>query len=376
MIMRSIGPSAMSPAFAATATVKPCHGDGVEHCHLGPTNAGSAVVVGCPKRAITRTSAPSSPIAQFRSPRLKNPQMAMSQRLLMPSSPVSQFRTPASPLPPWRSPLPKNRVNLAGTSQSVSQAGQQAQSKAACAAPPDVFRQLQAVIADELHAYCKTLVADAVNHLQADRGEILTADAMNHWKAGMDERLKAEQEVMEVFAKQLQAFEQKLQCLAAGMNNMEMRLSKTASLQLSAHAEHQTFENHATAVLESLEGSLQEVHRNLKQASIPQFSALTKQACGNFMHVQPDNGGQLHPPLASSNAPSCATGKGVSLGAEQFQVGPETSNTIEVLEATLASMQEHEHEQIRRLREKIQHTGVAHGGCNGAIVSSWSVKSG
>jgi hypothetical protein len=216
-----------------------------------------------------------------------------------------------------------------------------------------VFRQLQTDIAQELRAYCKTLVADAMSHLKTGRDEILGADAMNHLRAGMDECLKAENELLEDFSKQLQACEQKLQCLAAGVSNMEMRLSKTASQQqLSAHV--QTFESHATAVFKSFEESVQQVQRNLRQAGIPQFDALPKQPCGNFMHSRTDSGGKLHPPSASSNEHFSATGKCASLAPEQFQVRQETSFMIEALETTLASMQEHEHEQIRRLRERIR----------------------
>lgn len=201
--------------------------------------------------------------------------------------------------------------------------------------------QLQTVIAEELRAYCKTLVADAMNHLKAGGAEILGADAMNLLRAGMDDRLKAESELREDFSRQLQACEQKLQ-------RLEMRLSKTASQQqLSAHV--QTLESHASAVFQTLEESLQQVQRDLRQAGISQVDTPPTQTCGRA-----DSGGKLHPPSASSKEDFPATGKGISLAPEPFQVRPETSFMIEALETTLASMQEHEHEQIRRLRERIR----------------------
>jgi len=213
---------------------------------------------------------------------------------------------------------------------------------AACATPTpsDSFRQLQTVLTAELRAYCKILVAEQ-------------EAAISHFKASVDDRLKAESEQREHFAKQLQDFGQKQQCLAGGLSNMDLRLTKTASQQVSAHAEHQTFENQITAVFQSLEEALQEV-RKMLQAGIPQFDAPAELTCRNLVvHGPKDNGGQLHPPSESSSAPPFATG------------------TIDFLEAALASMQQHEHEQIHRLRGRIRdlqdHRGVALGGCTGAV---------
>jgi len=221
-----------------------------------------------------------------------------------------------------------------------------------CAAPSNSFRHLQAVITAELRAYCKMLVAEQ-------------EAALNHLKVALDQRLKVDSEQREDFAKQLQNFEQKLQCLEGSLSNMDLRLAKTASQQALAHSELQTFENHATGVFQSFEESLQEIHRKLLQASIPQFKTLQEQTCRNLVvHGPKDGGGRLHPPSASSNAPPSTIGIEASLAPEQFPAR-EATLTVECLEVALASMQEHEHEQIRRLRERIR-TPTSHGGFNSA----------
>lgn len=207
-----------------------------------------------------------------------------------------------------------------------------------CAVTPDMFKHLQAVLAAELRSYCKTLLTEQES-------------AMERLKAALDEQLRAETKQREDFAKQLQRFQNSLQCLEGDLSNMDSRLIKTASQQVSAHAEHQTFENHAIAVFDSLEESLQEVHNKLLQLSTPPcnswFAAKPEQTCHNLVvHGPEDNGGQPQPPPASY-APTCATGIGSRLATEQCEARPEAPITVEVREATLSSMQEHEHEQVR-----------------------------
>jgi len=341
--MRSIGSLSAMPPASPAATQRVCYFGGEEQGKLSLAGSSSSA-------------------------RVRFPMTATSQRRSVPSLPQSQI---CSPLSENRSP----RAQVARTSQFVSQAGEQkhslpmlstrqsggchcqeVQSVAVCAALPELFRELRTVITADLRAYCKILVAEQ-------------EAAMNHFKVALDERLNSEKD----FAKQVQEFEQKLQCLAGGLNNMDLCLAKTASQQESAHAEHQ--KNHTTAVCQSFEESLQEACKML-QASILQCNARAQQTCRNLVvHGPKDGGDQLHPPSALSYVTPSATGVGAARATEQLPSSSEASNTIEFLETSLASMLEHEHEQIRRLRARIR-IFEEHRGCNGAYFGSWSGNSG
>jgi len=173
--------------------------------------------------------------------------------------------------------------------------------------------------------------------------------------------------------------------LERNLNEMDMRLGKVASQQLSAQAEQQVFETQVVGFFEVIEECLQGLHQGTSSSDrqLASISRAKTAECHNAVETfLQGSGGQLHGlTIRSSASSTVATGRCKHVPVEtkhrqmtspspecvesQQEGGsstpwtgtliPETSFRVEALEMALASMQEQEQERICRLKERIHH---------------------
>jgi hypothetical protein len=207
---------------------------------------------------------------------------------------------------------------------------------------------------------------------------------MTNFMATLEARLEANSSKQNNPATNLGDLEQHVRKLEGNLNEMELRLSKVAGMQLSKHAEHQLFETQVVSFFELFEESLRGLRQGTSSSELQLASIVRAKPAEHHNAVESILQGsscQLRT-LAkrSSAAPPAATGrcKNVSTvtthnqlsspspecGDTQQESGcstpwtgartSETSLRVEALEAALASMQQEEQERICLLQEKIR----------------------
>lgn len=238
-------------------------------------------------------------------------------------------------------------------------------------AQPQLVEHVQAFIGRELQACREALTA--------------AQDAfMTNFMATLEARLEANNSRQNDSATNLGDLEQHVRKLEGNLNEMELRLSKVAGIQLSKHAEHQLFETQVVSFFEMFEESLRGLRQGTSSSEL-QLASIAR--CKPAEHhnavesILQGSGCQLRT-LAkrSPAAPLVATGRcnqvsTVTTHAQMTSPSPEcgetqqesgcstpwtgawtseTSLRVEALEAALASMQQEEQERICRLQEKIR----------------------
>jgi len=235
----------------------------------------------------------------------------------------------------------------------------------------------QQVIENELQAFQKILVAEkeaAVNQIRAVSEAAGKTGAANQLRA----RLEAESGHYQELAKQLGNLETRMHLMEGGLRQMDSRLSAVASQQTLSQSENHQFADQALDFFESFETSLHTLQHKLQVNNIlpddawlafakaedtcSKLDMLVKaeRTCSKFdAHGSKVKGA---PSETTSASPSCASFTAHENGSLDVPdwcpmsspAKAETSIRIEVLELALASMQQHEHEQIRLLQERIR----------------------
>jgi len=295
----------------------------------------------------------------------------------VPPSPQVQCRAPQT----RRSTLPKlesQKTGLQACNNLQSDCGLQRfqhqllQSTSIVDAQSQFVEQLLAFIGSELQACFEALTA-AQEAFMTDVTVILEA------------RLEANSLWRNNCAAHVGNLQTDVHRLESNLNEMDMRLGKVASQQLSAQAEQQVFETQVVGFFEVIEECLQGLHQGTSSSDrqLASISRAKTAECHNAVETfLQGSGGQLHGLTKRSSASSTvATGKCKHVPVEtkhrqmtspspecvesQQEGGsstpwtgtliPETSFRVEALEMALASMQEQEQERICRLKERIHH---------------------